>query len=531
MNGKDILKGSLIVSSLSILAKVFAFFRDIIIANKFGATWLTDCYNLSITATNIIFSLIGVALASAIIPIISEKDKEYGEDGVNKFCSNIINVTVILSILIYGIVFIFSNQIVNLIAPTYEGEIYFFAIKLIRISCINLLFMGINSVFISLLQYRKQFLGANLSNVVINVIIIFFITIFKNISIETLVLVTVIANGIQLLIQIPWLLKIKYKYTISFNINSDIKKIIFLTAPLIIGTCMSELNNLIDKSLASTLPEGSVSALSYAYKVNNLTHATFSYAIVIVLSTYIAQLYSNKKIKELGLLIQNSIIYLFIVMVFFSLFFMVFSEEIVMILFGRGNFDNNAVYNTKIALSMYSIGLSFYAIRDIFNRVFVTVGKSSVVMKNTIVGVLINILLNISLIKILGIRALALSTSISVIIITLLYYTKFKDIICEINSKEIFQCFIKIITAAIVSMGIGKFAYNIWKLTFKNQLTIILGFILIGMASMLIYLLLLIVFRVSEIKEITNFIKVDRIKKLKIFKDNKVVNKFFNIES
>ena len=113
------------------------------------------------------------------------------------------------------------------------------------------------------------------------------------------------------LIQIIWLifnlkknnvkLEINIKEIFQFsNINSDIKKLLLLLLPAIIGNGAYQINLLIDMILASTLPDGSISYLYYSDRINQLPLGVFGIAISTALLPLLSeQIKRNKKrIKE-----------------------------------------------------------------------------------------------------------------------------------------------------------------------------------------------------------------------------------------
>lgn len=491
-------KSTMIVTILGLLAKILAFLRDIFIANSFGATWATDAYNISITVTNVIYSVIGIVLTSSLIPLIGNIEVKEGEEGVNKLCSNIINIFLIIAVVGIILVFGFTGAITKVMAPLYTGEAKALTDSLIRISAISLIPMVLNSVFNALLQYKHDFLGANMSTLVINLSIIVMMILVPDMSIKNLILITVIASFIQVIVQIPWLLKHKFKYRLMLNYDKNIKFLFKVGVPLLMGTFASQFNNIIDKSIASTLPEGSISALSYAFKLESLPHVIFGYAIVTVAFPYIAKIYNQNR-DELFDFVQSTNVYIAIIMVFSTAYLIFMRKEVVTVLFGYGNFDNIAINNTAIALAGYCVGLAFLAIKDIYIRVFYTINDSKFVMNITIVSVLINLVLSISLVKYFGIFALSFSSSIAAAISTLISYKKVKKVIGAHSKKKVMKDMIKIVTASVIA---------VYPMSLLNQYVVntlalnrFISLLLVSVIAALIYFILVYIMRIGSVKE------------------------------
>jgi len=389
-------------------------------------------------------------------------------------------------------------------APLYTGEAKELTKTLIRISSLSLIPMVLNSVFNALLQYKHDFLGANMSTLAINLSIIIMMILVPNMSIKTLIGITVLANFIQILVQIPWIIKHKFKYNIGIKLDNNIKFILKVGVPLLIGTFASQLNNIIDKSIASTLPEGSISALSYAFKIISLPHVIFGYAIVTVSFPYIAQIY-NKNKDELFGFVQDTSVYIAIIMVFATVYLLFMSQDVVTVLFGYGKFDNNAIRITSLALAGYCLGLPFLAIKDLYIRVFYTINSSKFVMKITIISVIINIVLNLSLVKYLGVFGLSLSTSISSVITTFISYYKVKKSIGINDRLTKRKEFLKIVLASIISVIPMSITYDfIGRNIVLNKF---ISLICISILALSIYVLLIYAFNINHIrKHIKGFI-------------------------
>lgn len=95
---------------------------------------------------------------------------------------------------------------------------------------------------------------------------------------------TIIAEAAQLLIQIPALRKLGYRYKLNIDLKDEyMQQLAVLIPPILVSVAISDLNNLIDKSMASSLVQGSVSSLNYANVLNNIVMSVFVTAIITVI--------------------------------------------------------------------------------------------------------------------------------------------------------------------------------------------------------------------------------------------------------
>ena len=150
-------------------------------------------------------------------------------------------------------------------------------------------------------------------------------------------------------------------------------------------------------------------------------------------------------------------------------------------LFERGNFSSNSTIVTAECLLFYAVGMVFYSYREIFSRVLVANKNQRKVLKNTIIVVLLNISLNISLIGVLKHVGLALATSIAGIVASGLMYLDLKQEGLQFIDKEVILEIIKILFATLIS-SLGS--YSLFRFvgdTIEGELSLILACIVFGL--------------------------------------------------
>lgn len=497
MGKNKIVKSATLLTILNLLSKVLGFIRDILIASNYGTTYKTDAYNMAITIPNIVFGIIGIGITTTFIPIFSDILKKQSKEKMFEFANNIMTIVSIISMFLGIIAFIFSEQLVKIIAPNFTGEIYSLTVTLTQISVVNIVFMSLVAGFNAILQTLDDFRATAYMSILINIPIIIYILFVNNLSIIGLTIITVLGNSLQLLIQIPYLYKYGYKYKININLKEKkLYDIVKLLIPVIIGTGVAQINDIVDKMLGSYLPIGSISSLNLAQRINSIIHSVFIATIITIVYPRMSK-YINENINEFKKIISKTIIYILIIIVPTVLIMIILSKEIISIVFERGQFDSRSVNMTSTALIFYSVGTIFYGIRDVLNRAFYSLQDTKSPMKNSIIGVFCNSISNILLVKILGIGGLALGTSISAIVTSLLLINNMEKKIGKTFNKQFYDSIFKIV---LISSIIGL-ELLIMKYLGINNLIILLT------VSMITYLLLILILNIDEISELKQLYK------------------------
>lgn len=507
MNDKrqQVAKTAAMIAIFALISKGLGFIREVMIASRFGSGMQTDTYFVAITATIIIMGTVGAALNTTLIPIFSEIEERHGRKGKLAYLNNILNIVFLITLILSILAFIFSPLIIKILAKGFEGEQFLLAVKLNRIGIPIIIFLGFTYVFSGYLQSSQIFGPHAIMGIPYNLVFLVFLFFFaENSDIGVLMFVSVLATLTQVLIQVPAVHHSGYRYSLNVNLKDPyLKKAFVLILPVLVGSAVQQINVIIDKTLASDLIEGSISSLSYASRINDMVIAVFVAAITTVVFPMLSQAFSKEDTVEVKRILNQGVNIILIITVPATVGLMLLANPLVQLFFERGAFQANATLMTSGALVFYSLGLVGAALRLMLNKVFYSFQDTKTPMVNGAIAVGLNIVLNLLLIKPLEHRGLALATSISATITTLLL---FMDLRKKVGHLGYFKMLYTLIKTTIASLIMGILVYLIYyklgallpqaKLT---QMILLLGSVLIGM---IVYFVLLIVMKVEEVRVI-----------------------------
>ena len=405
--------------------------------------------------------------------------------------------------------FIFTEELVKVFAMGFEGQTLKVSIDFTRITIIGIVFTGLSYVMTAYLQIKNNFTVPGLASVPKNIIIIVSIILSVKYNPYIMIWGTLIGIATEFLFQFPFAIKSGYKYQPYINMKDKyIKKMSWLIGPVLIGVAVNQINTMVDRTLASTLVEGSISALNYANKLNGFVMAMFITSVAAVIYPMLSKLSSEEnKEKFISSVVQsiNSVILLVIPI---SIGAIVLATPIVKLLFQRGEFDVRATSMTAIALIMYSIGMVAFGLRDILGKVFYALQDTKTPMINGAMAMIMNIVLNIILVKYLQLAGLALATSISAIVCIFLLFGSLKKKIGYFGQDKIIKTMIKSILSAVVMGIVTYFIYNMISnllgVGFIKEVISLVVSVGIGAVT---YAILVVLLKVEEINIITSMMK------------------------
>ena len=502
-------KTTAIVLMLIILtSKITGFLRDIVLAQTFGAGEITDAYLTALNIPVVLFDGISAALGTTFIPIYFKIKSSKGQEEVNKFTSNILNIVILVSLVFVLLGVIFAPYIVKIFAVGFKGDVFDLTVNYSKILIFSMVFIAINGLVSSYLVASGNVYISGAITIPFNIFVIIAI-IFASVT-ESYVMVygTLIAYIAQLLFQLPLLIKKGYKHRLTVNLRDEnIRQILFLVIPVFIGSYINQINAVVNRTLASTLDSGSITALNYANKLNMFAVGVIAVAISTIMYPILSKLASegNKKLFKIN--ISKSINMIVIIMLPIMVVMTTFSKEIVKVLFEEGSFNSHDTYLTSTALFFYSIGILAYGLKELLAKSFYSLQDTKTPVRNATISVVINIVFSIILVNIMGIGGLALASSISATVTTMLLLISLRKKIGKIGFSYILKTFIKGAIASIVMYIIMRIAYNyifIYGSRFALESRKFIAFncfisVILGMST---YLIVVLALKVKEVKEI-----------------------------
>ena len=413
------------VGIATIISRVFGYVRDILLASLFGTSMFADVFFVAFRIPNLLRHLIGEnAFNGAFIPVMSDYLQKHEEKKAWDMAASIGLLLICILVVFVGIGIMFAPFMMKIAAPGFAytpGKIEL-AAKLLRIMFPYILFMGIAILVMSMLNCFKIFFIPALAPSILNICMITALIWFCHRMHEPVVglAIAVVIGGLgQLVIQLPVLIKKGGRFLKGlrprFN-HPAAKTIGKLMIPIMIGSGVYHVNIFVDTLLASfshIVGEGAVSALYYANRLIQLPLAVFAIGLGTVILPYMAGFASENNINKLRQTLSFSIRMIIFITIPLSVLFIILRFQIIQLLFGWGNFQLDSIKATSFGLLCYSFGLVAYSTNQIMRRAFYAVKDTKTPLKIACFGMVINIILNLALMRPLKLGGLALATSIS----------------------------------------------------------------------------------------------------------------------
>lgn len=504
MTHRNSAKSIILITALTLGSKAFGFFREVFIASSFGASPESDAYFVSITLTALISSLISTAVATTFVPVLCEIKIKEGNAAKNKHINNMINLLLLISVILTIAGWFLAPLAMKLLAKGFQPEQYAMAVSLTRTGLPKLLFICLGALT-AYLQSEQRHITTAALGIPSNLIIILYLLILSNrYGIQGLMVSGIISVGCQGIIQFAAVKKLNFTYQPMIQLHDPyIHKALWLSAPVFISVAIYDINTVIDRTLASSLDTGSISALNYSEKIISLVLSVFIGAIVTVVFPLLSRDWSRNNTGSFLNHLQRGIHIILLITIPATTGLLILSEPVIKLVFMRGSFDKHDASMASGALIFYALGLVPMALRMFLNKAYYALQDTKSPLVYGGISVVTNVILNLVLVRVMSLNGLALATSIAAAVAAFLMVVPLCRKFPALQLKPTLVYGIKVITASLI---MGIFAFYIHKFTIVRMgLGTVAGgicFLITVITSTVIYIAVCYLLSIPEIKAI-----------------------------
>ncbi|MCQ2566135.1 MAG: murein biosynthesis integral membrane protein MurJ [Clostridia bacterium] len=495
---------AIIMAILTVGGKVLGFLREMILANYYGTGAVTDAYVMAQSIANAILAGAISAAATSYMPTFSAKVEKDGMREGDLFTSRLINLLVLVSGSVFILGSVFSKSLVRLLANGFEGEAASLTAFYLKGAFFAIVFNAIVVILEAYLQYGGIFLPQLVLGYVQNISIIIVTVISSRGSSKLLILGLVIGWGFRAIGLMALSGKRGFKYSADFAVTDAVKEAAVLALPVFIGGSVNQINTLVDKTLASGLDGGSVSALNYGNLIVGVISAMTVTVMVTMLYPRMNQAFTLGDYDRIGSIAERSINLIVLITVPCTFGCMLFAKPAIRLIYERGAFGEGSTELTSAAFFYYALGLTFIAIAQIITKLFYSMHNTKTAVKCSVISMVLNVVLNLILVKVMGHAGLALATSIAQFCNAGLLYYVFR---CRYPKISLVKSPKKIILTVIfsaVSVGGAFFAYKLMERMALSQLVSLGTAVILAVA---VFFILIKVAGFDELKIVESLLK------------------------
>jgi putative peptidoglycan lipid II flippase len=367
-----------ILALFALGSQLLAVVRDRLLAHNFGAGGELDLYYAAFRIPDLLYVLFASVLSIyVLLPFVNRAVEEKGAVAGTAVLSQVFTLFLWVYVAIAGLLALFAPMYVSVVFPGFTGRYEELTI-LLQLLLLQPLLLGISSLCGVVTQMNHRFVLYALSPLLYNIGIIFgIVALYPIFGLMGLAIGVVLGAIGHVLVQLPFVAKSEYAFSLVPRINSTLmRQILAVSIPRALTLSINQIVLLILIGMASVMAVGSVSVFQFAFNLQSVPLAiigvSYSVAAFPTLSTLFAQRdqqgFNTQLLTALRHIIFWSIPIIGLVIVL--------RAQIVRVLLGSGAFDWSDTRLTAAMLAIFVISLVAQAILLLLVRAFYAGGKT-----------------------------------------------------------------------------------------------------------------------------------------------------------
>ncbi|MEL7690487.1 murein biosynthesis integral membrane protein MurJ [Citromicrobium bathyomarinum] len=283
------------IGGLTAVSRVFGFVRDMLLSRALGAGLAADAWQLAFTLPNTFRRLFAEgAFSVAFVPMYTRKLGATGDDDVSadEFATDVLSIFVWVLLAFSALCMIAMPGIVWALAREYQdvpGK-FDLAVTLSRITFPYLALVSLVAMLSGVLNARSKFAPGAFVPVLLNIVLIAAILSGAawrdrigggDVSVAYALAIGLATAGVFQLAYMWWSMRragVKLKVTTP-RITPEVKRLGVLILPATFGAGIYQISQLVDTFFATSLPQGSLTLLKFADRLNQMPLGIFGIAL------------------------------------------------------------------------------------------------------------------------------------------------------------------------------------------------------------------------------------------------------------
>jgi putative peptidoglycan lipid II flippase len=503
-------RAGLIILAATLFGRILGLVRDQVVAYHFGAGALTDAFFLAYKVPYLLSLTIGGALTATFIPVFTQRLVTGRRDEAWELSVKMMNAVAVLLLGLTALLVLAAPWIMPLVGFGFPEDTADTAVYLFRILMPSVIFASMAGLAIGILNSLKRFSLPAFSTAAGSIMAIVFVLLFADVwGITSLAVGTTVGAFLSLLVLFPQMRSHGMRYFPRIDWRAPgMREVGMLIWPIIIGSGVGKVSIFFDQTLASTLPEGSVSALNYSEKLFQLPLGLFVAGITVPLFPLLSEQVAARQTERVKSTLNFALRLIAFIMIPATVGLIVLRQPIIALLLEHGRFVAADTDRTAFALLFYALGLFSFAGRDTLTRVFYAYHDTRTPVKISVLSVVLNVAVSVVLMQFLGVGGLALGTTIALTVNLLVLMELLRRKLGPMGFRSFGRSLI-LITGAAAFMGVG-----VWLLDWQVAANVSPGNLGLGLrvgsgiaAGGAIYLAVVSALRLPELGEVIDMLR------------------------
>jgi putative peptidoglycan lipid II flippase len=405
----NLLKSTAVVSLFTLFSRIAGFVRDALFARFFGASVWTDAFVVAFKIPNFMRRIFAEGSFSlAFIPVLNEIKARNNDAYLKQFINHIMGCLLAILLIVLALMELLAPGIIVAFAPGFmdQPDVYSVAVDMLRITLPYLLLISLVAFTSGILNSFGKFAVPAATPILLNLVLILCMLYLRDefaVPVMSLAIGVLIAGFVQLFFQLPFLVRLGIipKPVVRFH-DPEVKKVMTLMLPTLLGSSVAQINLLIDTMLATMLPlVGSPTYLYYSDRLLEFPLGLFGIAISTVILPRLSQTFACKEQAEYQQTLRWAMSLAMFVALPSALGLLVLAQPVVITLFAYDQFGLQSAQYTSYSLMVFMLGLPAFVANKVLLPAFYSRKDTKSPVKIALKSMLVNVILNFAFVGLL----------------------------------------------------------------------------------------------------------------------------------
>ena len=419
---RKIFRAALTVGFLTLVTKLGTTVKELVVAQWFGRGDALDAFLIAFLVPWFVLNVVVGAIGSALIPTFVATRQKQGTEVAQKLFASVMLVSLLLLTSIAILLAVLAPFYLPYLGSSFSAEKLHLTRELLYVLLPFILFNGVLTCAAAVLNAGEKFAAPALAPLLTPVATILLIeTAAGKWGAFTLAGGVVAGSILEAALLMAALRAHGMRFSLKWHgLSSELRTVLGQYMPMLAATFLAGGTSVVDQSMAAMLQPGSVAALSYANKIVSVITALGVTALGTAVLPYFSKMVASNDWNGCRHTLKRYSVLVVAGSVPIAVALMVFAKPVVRILFQRGAFTSADTELVSWVEICYAIQIPFFVWSTLFVRLLSAMHRNRVLMYCAAINLLLDIVLNVVLMRAMGIAGIALSTSL-VFVFTFLF--------------------------------------------------------------------------------------------------------------
>ena len=368
---------------------------DVSIAARFGVGSLTDAFFVGARIPIGFAAVLMVGANQVLVPMISKRLVEKGDEYTWRFVSLLFSAVLVIGVAFWAVAAAVAWPLMRLTAPGLSVHQTALATSVARIMFLLVPLVGLAELMRALLNARYRFVAPAAMNVVMNGLAAALILAFAHRDVTRVAWAYAIGAAAQLvfMIVVAYTESFRYRFRLDFR-DPDVVAMGRLSVRPLVAAGLNPLETLIEQSVVSFLPPGSITIVAYGYRlISALGGTVFFRSVVVALVPRLTEATTKKRSAQVAHITGLGVQIMFLLALPLTAFVAVLSRPAITVVFSRGRFSKSDAALLAIVLAVYASSLVGAGVQRALLAPFFARLDTRVPLRNSLYGNIVNVAL------------------------------------------------------------------------------------------------------------------------------------------